>query len=28
VFEQGATQFVAVPYKNRQVTLEVLAGLL
>ena len=28
VFEQGATQFVAVPYKNRQATLEVLAGLL
>jgi alkanesulfonate monooxygenase SsuD/methylene tetrahydromethanopterin reductase-like flavin-dependent oxidoreductase (luciferase family) len=28
VFEQGATQFVAVPYKNSPATLEVLAGLL
>jgi 5,10-methylenetetrahydromethanopterin reductase len=28
VFEQGATQFVAVPYRNRAATLEVLAGLL
>jgi F420-dependent oxidoreductase-like protein len=28
IVEEGATQFVAVPFKNRQATLEVLAGLL
>jgi len=28
VVEQGATTFVAVPYRNREATLEVLAGLL
>jgi hypothetical protein len=28
LFELGVTQFVAVPYKNRTATLEVLAGLL
>jgi alkanesulfonate monooxygenase SsuD/methylene tetrahydromethanopterin reductase-like flavin-dependent oxidoreductase (luciferase family) len=28
VFEAGATEFVAVPYDNRDATLEMLAGLL
>ena len=28
IFEAGATEFVAVPYDNREATLEVLAGLL
>ena len=28
LFEQGATEFVAVPYRHRDATLEVLAGLL
>jgi alkanesulfonate monooxygenase SsuD/methylene tetrahydromethanopterin reductase-like flavin-dependent oxidoreductase (luciferase family) len=28
IFEAGATEFVAVPYENRDETLEVLAGLL
>jgi alkanesulfonate monooxygenase SsuD/methylene tetrahydromethanopterin reductase-like flavin-dependent oxidoreductase (luciferase family) len=28
VFEQGATEFVAIAYSNRDATLEVLAGLL
>ena len=28
IFEAGATEFVAVPYDNRDATLEMLAGLL
>jgi hypothetical protein len=27
IFEAGATEFVAVPYANREATLEVVAGL-
>ena len=28
IFEQGATEFVAIPYSNRDATVEVLQGLL